>query len=298
MARVWLSLPPCALPAPRSRRRSKRASSSPSQRPRDADLLAARRPRSTASCRAGSGWRRSGRRRRPGCGRSSGSCAPGGSPWRRGSPARSAGCCRPRRRASRRSTGRRRRRSRCSGARRPAAAARGTGRRWCPGTRRPGCSGTGAGTAASTSGLLREERQVVQQQVAEVAGVQRPQPLLVGGVELAAACRGRSRRSPTAGTWSGRQPRFFQRWIDRRPAARGGQRLLVDVRGLDDLLDQPLLVVGVEDGEVRLAGRPARRGGAGSARRSRGRCRASMPSTLRPISALDAARASRARPCW
>ena len=47
--------------------------------------------------------------------------------------------------------------------------------------------GSGAGSAASTSGLLGEQRQAVQQQVAEVAGVQRRQPLLVGGVELAAA---------------------------------------------------------------------------------------------------------------
>ena len=70
-----------------------------------------------------------------------------------------------------------------------------------------------------------------------------------------------SAKSPIsdAGTWSGRQPRSFQRWMmadqqPRRPAA------LVEVGRLDHLLDQPLLVVGVEDGEAGLAGRPARRG--------------------------------------
>ena len=103
-----------ALQLPRSPRRSARASSSESHAPRDGRPSRPARPRCAASCRAGLRCGRSGARRRRGCGRSSGSCARAGSPWRRGSRARSAGCCRPRRRASRRSTGRRRRRSRCS----------------------------------------------------------------------------------------------------------------------------------------------------------------------------------------
>jgi hypothetical protein len=60
-------------------------------------------------------------------------------------PFRTAGCCPPRPRASHRSTGRHRPRSRCSLCPAPAAAARGTGRRWCPGIRPRGCSGTSAG---------------------------------------------------------------------------------------------------------------------------------------------------------
>jgi hypothetical protein len=65
----------------------------------------------------------------------------------RENPSRSAGCCPPRRRASHRSTGRRRPRSRCSMCPPPAAAARDTARRWCPDTRPRGCSGTSAGIA-------------------------------------------------------------------------------------------------------------------------------------------------------
>ena len=56
-----------------------------------------------------------------------------------------------------------------------------------------------------------------------------------------------------AGTCAGSRPRFFQR-VDlageraRRPA------LVVDVLGLEDLFQQPDLIVGVEDGEIRLEG--------------------------------------------
>ena len=74
----------------------------------------------------------------------------------------------------------------------------------------------------------------------------------------------------------------------RRPAP------LVEVGRLDDLLGQPLLIVAVEDGEARLAGRPARRARAASARPWRGRCRATCPATLRPISRSTRSTISRA----
>ncbi len=76
-----------------------------------------------------------------------GSSAPGGWSPRRGNRRGSAGCSRPARRASRRSTGRRRRRS--SGCRRPwpAAGSRRTGWRWYPGIRPPGYGGSAAGSA-------------------------------------------------------------------------------------------------------------------------------------------------------
>ena len=97
--------------------------------------------------------------------------------------------------------------------------------------------------------VVLQDRDDVQQQVAEVAGVQRLQPLLVLGVELRAAVvegarlrrghpLGRQRAVLPAVDQAGEQPR--------RPA------LLVDVRGQDDLAQEPDLVVGVEDGEVRL----------------------------------------------
>ncbi len=135
-----------AAASPRSPRRS---SAPPPRRPsgRSGGPSRPRLGRSRASCRAAPCSPRSRPRRRRGYAGSSGSSAPAGPPWRRESPSRTAGCCPPRRRASHRSTGRRRPRSRCCGAPAPAAAARGTGRRWCPGTRPRGCSGTSAGTA-------------------------------------------------------------------------------------------------------------------------------------------------------
>ena len=63
-------------------------------------------------------------------------------------------------------------------------------RRWCPGTRRPGCSGSAADRSAARPALRREDRQIVQQQIAEIAGVQRAQPLLIGAVELERAAIG------------------------------------------------------------------------------------------------------------
>ena len=164
-----------------------------------------------------------------GCGRSSGSCARAGSPWRRENPSRSGGCCRPRRRASRRSTGRRRRRSRCCL----------LALREQPQPEILGDVGVlvlvdqhvaeAALVVGEHVGVLAEEPQALEQQVAEVGGVQRLQPLLVGGVELLAACRWRRRGRRPSGTSSGDSPRFFQPSImpgelARRPA------LLVDVR--------------------------------------------------------------------
>ncbi len=121
-------------------------------------------------------------------------------------------------------------------------------------------------------GVRAEDGQHVQQQVAEVAGVQGAQSVLVGGVKLPAAtvgeglafsgvdvCRGPAAVLPAVDD---------ARQLPRRPA------LLVEVRGDDQLLQQPQLVVGVEDGEVRLQARPARHGCAASARRPNGRCRA------------------------
>ena len=98
--------------------------------------------------------------------------------------------------------------------------------------------------------LLAEEAQAFEQQVAEIDGVQHLQPRLIGGVEFGAAAIGESAA-------------FARRQILRRPAAvlpvvdDAGERarrpaLLVDILGLDDLLHQADLIVGVEDGEVRL----------------------------------------------
>ena len=76
--------------------------------------------------------------------------------------------------------------------------------------------------------MRAEDHQHVEQEVAEVAGVQRLQPLLILRVELGAAAGGEG--FGLAGVdLAGVQPRFFQRSIEagelaRRPA------LLVEVR--------------------------------------------------------------------
>ena len=94
-----------------------------------------------------------------------------------------------------------------------------------------------------------EDRDDVEQQVAEVAGVEDAEPLLVLRVELAAAMveGARLRRRYPLGAERAVLPAVDQPGEKpRRPA------LLVDVLGLDDLPQQAELVVDVEDGEVRL----------------------------------------------
>ena len=98
--------------------------------------------------------------------------------------------------------------------------------------------------------LLRQQRQAVQQQVAEIAGVQRREALLVGGIERDAAAErevadlgGRHLVRPVAAVLPALDRGDQQA---RRPAA------LVEIGRLDDLLGQPLLVVAVQDGEAGL----------------------------------------------
>ena len=98
--------------------------------------------------------------------------------------------------------------------------------------------------------VLAEQPDALQQQIAEVGGVENLQPLLERRVELLAAavgeCRGFAGRNLV-----GRQPAVLP-VVDqpgehaRRPA------LLVDALGLEQLLEQPDLVVDVEDREVAL----------------------------------------------
>ena len=77
------------------------------------------------------------------------------------------------------------------------------------------------------------------------------QPLLVEPVELDRRGRRRDRRASAAGTLSGVRPRSFQRSIA-ASSARGGQRFSSMFSACGDLLHQAQLVVGVEDGEIRL----------------------------------------------
>ena len=99
-------------------------------------------------------------------------------------------------------------------------------------------------------GVRPHDPQRLEQQVAEVGGVQRAQPLLIGGVKFLAAPVG---ELPPVGVGNvgGREAAVLPMvdqpgQLPRRPA------LLVDVLGDDDLLHQADLVVGVEDGEIGL----------------------------------------------
>ncbi len=98
-------------------------------------------------------------------------------------------------------------------------------------------------------GVFSQKPQIVQQQVAEVAGIENAQTILVHGVELLAAIAGEFRA--IALYFLGREPLVFPLievpgkgfW---RPA------LLVDVFRLKDTLDQAHLIIVVQDREVRL----------------------------------------------
>ena len=99
-------------------------------------------------------------------------------------------------------------------------------------------------------GLLPEQAEAVQEQIAEVAGVQRQQPLLIGGVQRPRAAE---REVVDVGLRHlvGRLAAVLEALDDRqqdarRPAPR------VQVRRLDHLLHQAQLVVGIEDREVGL----------------------------------------------
>ncbi|OIQ65923.1 hypothetical protein GALL_525140 [mine drainage metagenome] len=93
-----------------------------------------------------------------------------------------------------------------------------------------------------------EDGQVVQQQVAEVAGVEHLQPVLIGLVELLALVVGEMRalgRRQLLG-----RPAAVLPVVDQAGQGLGRPALGVDVLGFQQLLDQPFLIVRVEDGVV------------------------------------------------
>ena len=141
-----------------------------------------------------------------------------------------------------------------------------------------------------------EDHQHVEQQVAEVAGVERLQPLLILGVKLGAAAGGEG--FGFAGVDLARSPAAVLPAVDEAGKLARGPALLVEVRGLDQLLEHAQLVVGVEDGEVGLE--PDQLGMA--AQHSRGdRMEGAEPRHAFDRAAGNAptrAPSSRARPCW
>ena len=184
-----------------------------------------------------------------------------------------------------------------AGAPGPAAAATGTGRRWCPGTRRPGCSGSGGGTRPARPGASAKMVRLCSSRSPKSQAFSDAQPLLVEPVERLRPCRWRSSAPSAGGSFSGVQPRFFQ-WSIRPASELRRPALGVDVLGLEQLLEQPLLVVGVEDGEARLQPHQL-----GVAAQDLGgdRVEGAEPAQAlgrRADQVRRSARASRARPCW
>ena len=145
--------------------------------------------------------------------------------------------------------------------------------------------------------MLAQDPQRLEQQVAEIGGVQHLQPLLVGGVELRAARRRRRRSASPSRHVLRRQPLVLP-VVDMAGELAGRPALLVDAGGLDDLLHQADLVVGVEDGEAGF--QPGQLGMAAQdlARRSNGRCRATPCPPARRRSGRRCGASSRAPPCW
>jgi hypothetical protein len=98
--------------------------------------------------------------------------------------------------------------------------------------------------------LLAEQPDVFQEQVAEVGGIENFQALLIGAVEFqplaAGEHAGLARRHLV-----GRQPAILPA-VDQRSEHARRPALLVDLLGFEELLEQPDLVVDVENGEVGL----------------------------------------------
>ena len=99
-------------------------------------------------------------------------------------------------------------------------------------------------------GLLLEQPQILQQEIAEIGGVQLLQARLIQRVKLARFAVGEGEALALRHAL-GHEPSVLpavdhRRQQPRRPA------LLVDILGVEQLLQQPDLVVGVEHGEGRL----------------------------------------------
>ena len=99
-------------------------------------------------------------------------------------------------------------------------------------------------------GVVLEHVDHVQQQVAEIAGVKDFQPRLIGRVELDAGAIGEGIRFALRHFVRGQ--RAVLPAIDQPGELAAGELFLVDILGFDDLLQQPDLIVGVENGETGL----------------------------------------------
>ena len=98
--------------------------------------------------------------------------------------------------------------------------------------------------------VVPEDGDRMQQEIAEIAGVEGLQPRLIGGVEFPSLAVGEGPRVALGNVL--RRQRLVLPAIQHVGEGAGRPALVVEILGLDELLDQPDLVVGVENGEVRL----------------------------------------------
>ena len=95
-----------------------------------------------------------------------------------------------------------------------------------------------------------EDPKILEQQIAEIGGVERLEPMLIRGVERLASPVGET-HGLTRRDIRRREPPVLP-IVDHGSKQSRGPALLVDVRRLDHLLHEADLVVGIEDREIRL----------------------------------------------
>src|SRR5262245_60131011 len=95
--------------------------------------------------------------------------------------------------------------------------------------------------------MLLKQPQILEKKIAEIGSIQLLQPALIGSVEVARAAV-RKGKALTLGNPRWPEAAVFPA-VDHRDEQPGRPALLVDIFGLEQLLEQPDLVVGVEYGE-------------------------------------------------
>ncbi len=90
----------------------------------------------------------------------------------------------------------------------------------------------------------------VQKKIAEVAGIQRLQSCLIGCIKLAALAIG---KGAAVAFWNiGRCQALVLPVVDHPGELLGRPALVIQTFGLDQLLDEPHHIIGIENGEVRF----------------------------------------------
>lgn len=99
-------------------------------------------------------------------------------------------------------------------------------------------------------GVAAEDADRVHQKIAEIAGIQRFQPVLIGGIELAALAIGEG--AAVSFRNIRRRQALVLPAVDHAGELFGRPAFVIETFGLDELLDQPHHVIRIENGEIRL----------------------------------------------